>query len=156
LPQLESDALAAREAKLGEDRARLTAELDELLGRQEERLRAWEGRVAEQEAALEGLRQAASDEEHRCEAWSMQGVRRPPTARCLQPRRGVPKAHHLGKFVMQPCTLLTALPCPRPPPIFTCRLHSVADSLVGVLSAKVAGWQGEDVSFGNNEWRLDL
>jgi septal ring factor EnvC (AmiA/AmiB activator) len=52
-PQLESDALAAREAKLGEDRARLQAELDQLLGRQEERLRMWEARCAEQEAALE-------------------------------------------------------------------------------------------------------
>ena len=64
-PQLESDALAAREAKLGEDRARLQAELDELLGKQEERLRSWEARVTEQEAALEGARQALLDEEHR-------------------------------------------------------------------------------------------
>lgn len=64
--QLESDALAAREAKLGEDRARLSAELDELLARQEGRLREWEGRIAGDQAALEEARSVAQAEDERC------------------------------------------------------------------------------------------
>jgi len=63
--QVESDALAAREAKLGEDRHRLQAELDELLGRQEERLRAWEARCSEQDALIEQRKQQAEEEEQR-------------------------------------------------------------------------------------------
>ncbi len=66
LRQLEADALAAREAKLAEDRSRLTAELDELLARQEGRLRGWEARCGEQDAALEGRRAELDAEEQRC------------------------------------------------------------------------------------------
>jgi hypothetical protein len=49
---------------LAEERAKLQGELDALLARQEERLRAWESAVAAQEQQLEG-RKAALEEDHK-------------------------------------------------------------------------------------------
>ena len=65
LPQAASDALAAREAAVASQQSSLQAELDALLAKQEERLRAWEGGCADLEAQLEKRQAALAAEEQR-------------------------------------------------------------------------------------------
>lgn len=65
LHQAAAEALAAREASLADTQASLQAELDGLLAKQEERLRAWEAGCAELEAQLEQRRAALDGEEAR-------------------------------------------------------------------------------------------
>lgn len=63
--QAASDALATREASLAAQQASLQSELDALLAKQEERLRAWEGGCADLEAQLEQRRAVLQAEEQR-------------------------------------------------------------------------------------------
>lgn len=63
--QMESDALAQREAALAANQATHQAELDSLLAKQEERLRAWEAGCAEMEDRVEEKRKVLAAEEDR-------------------------------------------------------------------------------------------
>lgn len=63
--QMESDALSQREAALASSHAAQQAELDALLAKQEERLKAWQEGCQELEAQLEARRKELGDEEDR-------------------------------------------------------------------------------------------
>jgi hypothetical protein len=65
-PQAASDALSARESALASQQASLQAELDALLSKQEERLRAWEAHCGDIEQELETRRAQLAAEEQRC------------------------------------------------------------------------------------------
>jgi DNA repair exonuclease SbcCD ATPase subunit len=60
-----SDALSARESALASQQSSLQAELDALLSKQEERLRAWEAHCADLEQELEQRRAQLTAEEQR-------------------------------------------------------------------------------------------
>lgn len=71
---MESNALAAREAKLAEERVNMQKDLDSLLAKQEERLRAWEASCSEQEVQVARKREDLEHEEKRyacCLAFGM-------------------------------------------------------------------------------------
>lgn len=72
--QMESDALSQREAELAANHASQQAELDSLLAKQEERLKAWEEDCAEVEASIEARRKELAAEEDRwvCLVYSVQ------------------------------------------------------------------------------------
>lgn len=62
---MESEALDQREAALAASHAAQQAELDGLLAKQEERLKAWEAGCAELEASIEEHRKDLAAEEKR-------------------------------------------------------------------------------------------
>lgn len=66
LLQMEADTLTQREAALAASQATQQAELDRLLGKQEERLRAWESGCADMEEKMEQRRKELASEEERC------------------------------------------------------------------------------------------
>lgn len=72
--QMESEALSQREAALAANHASQQAELDSLLAKQEERLKAWEEDCAEVEASIEAHRKQLAAEEDRwaCLVYSVQ------------------------------------------------------------------------------------
>lgn len=63
--QAASDTLAAREAALAAQQSSLQSDLDALLAKQEERLRAWEGGCADLEAQLEQRKAQLQADEQR-------------------------------------------------------------------------------------------
>lgn len=63
--QMQSDALAQQEAAVAASQSAHQAELDSLLAKQEERLRAWEAECADMEGVLEQKRKELATEEDR-------------------------------------------------------------------------------------------
>jgi hypothetical protein len=63
--QMESEALSQREAALAASHESQQAELDALLGKQEERLKAWQEGCQELEVQLEARRKELGQEENR-------------------------------------------------------------------------------------------